>query len=382
MRIGYNLSTNTIYNRPYDFQRSIRGITEMLENANHILRHFAQAEKVVNGFYEGQVDEEKLKAKLIMTDNGWRGLIDRAECHGYFRGQIGFLLDFCGAFEASNDTDPSLWETDKHSTLKANFERYLTLAEKTFSATGLVDLGEYRWQRALLNLGNYLLPRGRNLSLLVNTVTDETSWKRLLRGTGTKGPEPREFLKHLWDKLDSKEDLAPQLEGIIAGGKGLEPWQEAMVHCPEAFSYCEKNYIRKDYSGTVYLLRTTQLNGFHAELFTYCLCIQLKDVFTILQPFYQDVTDTYSEPHIQLSCNLQGMKATFNIFEKDGCYQVQIEKDDCLKITKLLDILQRTGYSESENSLQNRLSYSDIKGHLKAMDETLKSEFSSMVADI
>ena len=36
---------------------------------------------------------EKLKAELILQHDGWRPLIDRAESHGYFRGQIDFLLD-------------------------------------------------------------------------------------------------------------------------------------------------------------------------------------------------------------------------------------------------------------------------------------------------
>ena len=160
MRIIYNLSTNTIYNRVEDFRRSIRGLDGLLENADNILRHFAQAEKGVAGFFEPQIAEEKLKAKLILADNGWRKLIDRAERHGYFRGQIGFLLDFCGALKATNDFNPSLWDTVKHTTLQANFKRYLTLAEKTFSATGLIKLSEYRWQRALLSFGDYLLPRG------------------------------------------------------------------------------------------------------------------------------------------------------------------------------------------------------------------------------
>ena len=313
MRIAYNLSTNTIYNRVEDFRRSNSGLNGLLENADDILRHFAQAEKVVTGFFEPQIAEEKLKAALILAENGWRKLIDRAECHGYFRGQIGFLLDFCGAFTASKDSDPNLWDTVKHTTLQANFERYLTLAEKTFSATGLVDLGGYRWQRALLSFGDYLLPRGRNHSFLVDTVTDETSWKRLLRGTGTITPEPREFLKQLWDQLNSNEDLAPQLDRIIDTDQELESWREALIHCPEAFRYCEKNYIRKYTSDTLYLLSTSQLNGYHAELFTYCLYIKLeklKDFFKILKINYNTVTDTYLEPHLQLNGNFRGKKVT------------------------------------------------------------------------
>ncbi|MEJ5200856.1 MAG: DUF262 domain-containing protein, partial [Anaerolineales bacterium] len=100
MRICYNLSTNTVYNRPEEIQRSIRGLDGMLENANDIVRYFARAEKVVSGFFEPQIAEEKLKAMLILAESDWWRLIDRAELHGYFFGQIGFLLDFCGAVAA------------------------------------------------------------------------------------------------------------------------------------------------------------------------------------------------------------------------------------------------------------------------------------------
>lgn len=382
MRIGYNLSTNTIYNRVEDFRRSIRGLDELLENAHDILRYFAQTEKVVAGFFEAQIVEEKLKAMLILAENGWWKLIDRAERHGYFRGQIGFLLDFCGALAASNDSYPSLWDTVKHTALQANFERYLTLAEKTFSSTGLIDLGGYRWQRALLSIGDYLLPRGPNHSFLVNTVTDETSWKRLLRGTGTMNPEPREFLKQLWDRLSSNDDLAPQLESIIDADQELESWREALIHCPEAFIYCEKNYIRKYAPDTLYLLKRSQLNGYHAELFTYCLQQNLKHAFTVVEPSYQSVSDLYSDPHIQLSCNIQGIDVMFSVLNEDGGYRIQISRNDCIEITKLEDILKTVGYFEKDDFFQNRSSRLDIEAHLKALDEVIKLEYSNMVDDV
>lgn len=372
MRIIYNLSTNTIYNRVEDFRRSIRGLNGLLENAEEILRHFAQAENVTSGFYEPQIVEETLKAKLILAENHWRKLIDQAERHGYFRGQIGFLLDFCGAVTASNDLDPSHWDKVKHTTRQANFEQYLTLAEKTFSASGLVDQGRYRWQRALLSNGDYLLPRGSNLSFLVNTITDETSWKRLLRGTGTN-PEPREFLKQLWDQLNSNEDLDPQLECLIDADHKLEPWREALIHCPEAFEYCEKNYIRKESQNSIYLLRRTQLNGFHADLFTYCLYTELKDTFKILQPYYGDVSDKYTEPCLNLIGNLQGKQITFSVFSDNEDYWIQIAKTDCSEIVGLKNTLKKIGYSIEDNFYQNLLSRLEIKAHLKTLDKALGS---------
>lgn len=370
MRIIYNLSTNTIYNRVEDFRRSIRGLNGLLENAEDLLRHFAQAESVTSGFYEPQIAEETLKAKLILAENHWRKLIDQAERHGYFRGQIGFLLDFCGAVTASNDLDPSHWDKVKHTTRQADFERYLTLAEETFSASGLIDHGRYRWQRALLSYGDYLLPRGSNLSFLVNTVTDETSWKRLLRGTGTN-PEPREFLKQLWDQLDSNKDLAPKLETLINEDHKLEPWREALIHCPEAFEYCEKKYIRKENPNTIYLLRRSQLNGFHADLFTYCLYIELKDTFKILQPSYWDVPDKYTEPCLNLRGNIQDKHVSFSVFSDNGGYRILIAMTDCSEIVSLEYTLKNLDYSVIDNFFQNRISRSDIVGHLKALDEAL-----------
>jgi hypothetical protein len=383
MRIGYNLSTNTIYNRPEDFQRSIRGLDELLENAHDILKHFAQADKGIAGFYEPQIAEEKLKAALILAEDAWRSLIDRAEGHAYFRGQIGFLLDFCGAFaEAANDLEPNLWEPEKHAVLQAQFERYLTLAEKTFSGSGLIDPGEYRWQRALLSIGDYLLPRGSNHSFLVNTATDETSWKRLLRGTGTIHPEPREFLKQLWDQLNPNEDLVPQLERIIQDTHEIESWREALIHCPRAFGYCEKHYIRKHDSDTLYLLKKIILGGFHAELFTYYLYHKLEHAFTILQPSYQSVPDLYSEPHIQLSCNIQDIVVRFSVFNENGGYRIKIAKNVCTEIKKLEDILKTAGYSETDDFFQNWSARSDIEAHLKSLDEALNSGYSNMVEDV
>jgi hypothetical protein len=372
MRIIYNLSTNTIYNRVEDFRRSIRRLNGLLENADDILGHFAQAEIVTSGFYEPQIAEETLKAKLILADNHWRKLIDQAERHGYFRGQIGFLLDFCGAVTASNDLDPSHWDTVTHTTSQTNFERYLTLAEKTFSDSGLVDHGRYRLQRALLSYGDFLLPRGSNLSFLVNTITDETSWKRLLRGTGTN-PEPREFLKQLWDQLDSNEDLVPQLDGQIDADHKLEPWRAALIHCPESFEYCEKNYIRKENLNTIYLLRRSQLNGFHADLFTYCLYIELKDTFKILQPAYWEVSDKYTEPCLNLLGNLQGKQITFSVFSDNESYRIQIPKADCSEFESLKKTLKKMGYSVKDDFFQSQLCRSEIKANLKALDKALDS---------
>jgi len=374
MRIVYNLSTNTIYNRVGDFQRSIRGLEGLLEHSLDILKHFAKTENVTTGFYEVQIAEEILKAKLILAENPWRVLIDRAEHHGYFRGQIGFLLDFCGIVEADKEAAPNQWDSSKHKSLQVRFEQYLDLAEKTFLDYGLNDVkpGSFLWQRALLSIGDYLLPRGSNHSFLDNSINDETSWKRLLRGVGNH-PEPREFLKQLWDHLSANEDLTPQLERIILADHQVEPWRQAMIHCPEAFEYCGKYYIRKEEHGKVYLLRRTQLNGFHAELFTYCLFKEPAN-FTNLSPNYSDVCDTYSEPCIRYGYNIRDIAGGFSVYCHNKVFLIKISQVDCLKIPHLDKKLRDMGFNnEDDHFFQDMLNRSEILALLHRLDDSLGS---------
>lgn len=127
MRIVVNLSTNTEYNRIEDLQRSVNGLIEMIPKSNDILGYFASNKQPTSGFRRQQINEEKLKAELLLADSNWRTIIDRAETHGYFKGQIEFLLDFCGAFDERNKTTSALnWNKDRHRFHQEQFKKYLT----------------------------------------------------------------------------------------------------------------------------------------------------------------------------------------------------------------------------------------------------------------
>lgn len=101
MRIVFNLSNNTVYDRPEEMKRSMAALVKMGPHSDNVIEFFANTERPTEGFYQQQVGEEKLKAELIIADPNWRNLIERAEGHGYFNGQIEFLLDFCGALTLS-----------------------------------------------------------------------------------------------------------------------------------------------------------------------------------------------------------------------------------------------------------------------------------------
>jgi len=83
-------------------------------------------------------------------------MIDQAEGHGYFRGQIEFLLEFCGAAKKWRDAGRIDWGTGEHALQQEQFESYLKKAEMMFNTRGLVKLGKCRWERALLSIGDYI----------------------------------------------------------------------------------------------------------------------------------------------------------------------------------------------------------------------------------
>ncbi|HOA05211.1 MAG TPA: DUF262 domain-containing protein [Candidatus Fermentibacter daniensis] len=365
MRIVRNLGVNTVYNRPDDFRRSVRGLVGLIEYSGDILAHFAQSEKPTTGFSEAQIAEEKLKAQLILADEGWRELIDRAEGHGYFRGQIGFLLNFAGLVTRSLESEPSNWDASEHVAFQKAFERYLDVAETMFSERGLTDLGEYRWQRALLSLGDYFLPSGRNRSFLVDSVTEEASWKRLLSGSGNRAAVARNILKSLWQKLVPDADISEQLDKTITGADSLDPWRKAMISCPAAFDYCDRNSIRVNEHGTVYLLKRSQMNGAHAELFTFCIYDNLQSLaqnggLTPLKLMeYYFSKETAIEPGIrfdwsgdQVSCfALEGGKDDFVLYRRDN--------DESQP--RFVDyLIKNVGFKLTEQGIERKCAHSEI----------------------
>ncbi len=278
MRVVFNLSTNKVYDRPDDVRTSVSGlkkiVSEIGPDYGETLKYFVDRNKEIFGFREEQIKEERVKAALLLRNNRWTELIYEAEQHGYFQGQIKFLLDFSGVFRDVYNIINSEQGEELETHLQKEFQRYLQIAKTMFNRRGLIDVGEFRWERALLTEGDYLLRNRLNHSFLQNDRTHPSSWKRLLRMGETKEGK---FLQNLWDCLEENVDVLHQLDGIINKCKDIEYWRQELVRFPEAIKYCKKRLIRKDENkDIVYLLSSTQMNGWHCELFTYCLYKRLK----------------------------------------------------------------------------------------------------------
>jgi hypothetical protein len=188
-------------------------------------------------------------------------------------------------------------------------------------------------QRALLSLGDYLLPSEINWSFLHDAATESASWKRLLRGTGPHSAEKRPLLKQLWDRLTADRPFAEQLDGIIAEASGLEPWIEALVRTPQAFTYCKRRSIRWVSQTKIYLLSKSQMNGSHAELYFYSLYHNVLcklDAEGSLKPLklstYESTIGTDEEPYIRLDFVHRNRLLSFWVKFNNGRYITRIAR--------------------------------------------------------
>jgi hypothetical protein len=234
--------------------------------------------------------------------------------------------------------------------LQERFEGYLKMAEGMFNAQGLVNVGKNRWRRALLTVGDFMLPSGLNWSFLVNAVTEPSSWKRLLRGSGPNVPEKRLLLKQLWDRLTTDRPFEQQLDKIIAAATGLQPWIEAFLRTPAALDYCQRQSIRWNSDTEIYLLSTTQMNGFHAELFSYSLYHELLSLLKesgglklLALVGYGPAKGTEEEPCFRLYVDHGERNLLFRVEFKNRRFHTRILRSEVKSFPELRALLCDSG---------------------------------------
>ena len=254
MRVLSNLAENSPIDGGDDLRRALRGLRRLLEDSGgRVLGHLAAGGKV-DGFLQQQVREERLKAQLMLHHKDWRALLERAELHTYLLGQIEFLLDFSGILGAWLPTEAITWGEQEDANYRAAFGLMLRRAEAVFGHPdgGLTELGEFRFERALLCFGDYALRPTRQSakrSLGMNAPESQVSWKILLRADlrNDRLREQRAFLGQLFETIDP-DDLPTSLDRVIAAGVADEEnhdadWRQALIHQPVMLRFCRQRWL-------------------------------------------------------------------------------------------------------------------------------------------
>ncbi len=375
MRVVFNLAQNTDIERPEEYGRTLAGLQRLVPDVNQILQRLAAMEIEPLGFSQLQVREEVLKAQLILSHPGWKSRIIAAERHGYFRGQIKFLLDFSGVSSQAEVTSVDDWGETTHTDLQATFDAYLQKAQIMFNQSGLIRLKPQLWRRSLLVMGNYLLTLGRNYSFVTNPPSYPDSWKRFLRDE----TQQRQHLKSLWDKLDATAPIEPQLSQIIDSASDLEEWRAAIVKHPQAINYCGQLEFRWEYGADeIYLLKKRQMNGAHAELFSYALYKDLdtdgsrKNLEPLKLESYESVSMTDFLPYFSLTFTFANRLIRFVVFSSKGGFRIHVDKAGLSKLTDVEVVLrEKCDFEESGSYLARSSTRDEIRKVLKQLAGSL-----------
>lgn len=269
MRVVRNLVEGSrlyLFNEANEFANALLSIKKILPHRNSIIQYFSDTEENISlsGFIGEQAKEERTKAKLILQDDNWKKEILEIENHGYFKGQIGFLLDWC-------EDESGIYNID-------GFKKYTEKAKAVFSDNGL-NIENYRFERALLatdDNGNYMMIKGSNYSFVINSDRD-ISWKRLLRDNN----ERRDILKSLLYEINPNS-LNEDLEKIINDFSDKNDWRYYFIKYPEMIESCGSNkFIRYIDENNILLLGSTATSGYHNEYYSYSLFVELEQEYKL-----------------------------------------------------------------------------------------------------
>lgn len=377
MRVVSNLATNTDYNRPEDLRRSFAGLRDLVPQMNDIFGHLAGPDGDVRGFFRDQVAEERIKAHLISFGDGWPERIDRAERHTYFRGQIGFLLHCSGIDLSEIDAELVRLGAAAANELAGPFDHYFACAAKMFD--DLVkdpNVAGRLWERALLAVGDFLPLVGRNHSLLTTAQDEAWSWKRLLRNAAAGG-RPSQVLKDLWDRLEEPSTFADNLSTIIDSASDIDPWRKAILTTPSVYEYGLYRMLRFADNGGVYILRKSQMNGRHAELFTYCLHENLMGEAKplALTISYYETTSTDEEPGLYLATHFGGEEVKFylSLGDSPDGYELYLEEPE-EPSDQLRAILEDEGFEDRDGWLTKDVELIEMKPQVFSLAGALAQE--------
>ncbi|GHT14936.1 hypothetical protein AGMMS4956_13830 [Bacteroidia bacterium] len=277
LRIVRNLveAHRLYYDNANTFADSLLFLSKLIPHRNNIVEYFKDSVNPEDkGFPKFIIEEEKTKANLILQNDDWKNAIIEIENHGYFNGQIGFILDWCKDENGIHNID--------------KFKEYAEKAKAVFSNDGLNNFDNYLFERALLATGDYLLSIGRNYSFLISKGRNERdiSWKRLIRDDNKQ----RKVLKSLFDNINPTT-LIRDLEKIVADFSDKNDWRYYFVKQFEMIDTCGSQKLARFNDNNefdILLLGSTMTSGFHKEYYSYSLFVELTTKLSLDEILYKD----------------------------------------------------------------------------------------------
>lgn len=374
IRVCRNLINNSLIQAPDEFYKAIRSIKDLATHLQDIYEYLIVPETKITGFLQSQIEEEKIKAKLILDDNSnkWSEVIEKTENHSYFNGQIGFILDF-----AKTDNG---YDIDK-------FSNYSAKLSMLFSSD---FQGNYNrlFQRALLTFGDYLPAISGHYTFCNfenNLRAKMDNWRKVFNENTKSG-----FLQALLDddNVDAN-NLKDGLQQIIGGfQENNNDRMSLFIKNKGIIEYCVNYQIDKR-NNNIYLARSSA-NAWKrkAELVSYVFYkTRLEGKQSEFSPFtntfYWDSADyepcagldnwLYENYHFALDIRYLSDKFSLSFFDRNGhsLPNEVIEKLEDIGFIKDIDTDAEIEITKSCTCLigGNNIDFTEVENKIKAILE-------------
>ena len=338
-RVIYNLTENTIVDGSDDFYRALHSIEALNELDEPVLDILVKNTNIT-GFLGDQILEERIKAHLLLKSEQWQSAIHTAENHPFFKGQVGFLLNFSGILAFYREHKDCNWNEVDDNKYLTQFNKYAKSAGRIFS---LIEDStsnlEYRWERAVLSKGVYFTKRDTRFNMLhtrstKDNISRDHSWKRLLRIGSNEMETKQEYIKAvLDDKNYDNEDITNSLEKIYNQAlekDQVECWRKMLIEHFNIFGYSKRGFI--EFEGSqITILGKSQRNHYHSEFYTKIIenkLLKIEGSFpSLLKPFthlhYHEVKSRYESAGLHVKgWDFDGQLFSIEITKADDHFNI------------------------------------------------------------
>ena len=266
-RLLFNLTNNTIYNRPKDFQDSLEGVREFLNRYNGDVYATFLAHGI-KGFDTVQTLEEEIKITLRSKYSDFNLLIDQIENDAYLAGQISCILKFSGLYDSYLNSKFHNQTVEEFKVLKASLEDYYKKFKLCFDDNGLKVFEQEEFRRALLCIDDFSI-YSTNFFFYNNSSNRDLSWKRLLKEVVNLGRTYKvgaEAILLLFNHIDSQTPIVQQLDEIIKNYIKIteaKDWKYYFIKYPLLFISSKQHYVKffdKPEDEYIYCLNKTKYN--------------------------------------------------------------------------------------------------------------------------
>lgn len=262
------------------------GMVEQYANHAEDLTAYLATFPGIEGFTpRDQIEEEEIKAWLLVNAPQWSESLHHAETIPYFEGKIHFLLDFAGI------TKENIKESAQNPEVLSIFNKYQALTDILFKQPDakqlLIDV-----RRALLTKGDYSVRSGSNASYLVDGGKDERAigWRNMLRDSQKENILHKlhelydDILNRIGDKQLNRQNIIDTLTAIadeyVWDDKRGDPHAKPLIQhkglwSPEYFGNLWQFRIEDDIC-YLPLRDNTRVSGKNHELSSCVICEKLK----------------------------------------------------------------------------------------------------------